>query len=231
LIDDALKRAQAAQASEQRPEPGTSPWTPAPLPDRGGARRRTALRSVAAAACLLALSAAAWLVFRGSAVTVPHSPAAKSRGLTSGAPASPADTTASAAGTSTPAPLEEVQVAPPPHGVSNLPEVLPPTAAAQPAAATSRPPAAPGPAAGPAPPDRPTGLTNGKSYRESVTLPGGARIELGGIVYSESNATAILNGKIVGPGAVIEGFLIQDIEENRVKLSNTAGLTIYIALK
>ena len=61
-------------------------------------------------------------------------------------------------------------------------------------------------------------------------MPGGARIELGGIVYSESNPTALVNGKIVGPGAVIEGFLIQRIEENRVEMSNSAGLTIYIAL-
>jgi hypothetical protein len=120
---------------------------------------------------------------------------------------------------------------PPELRPTHAPHVSAATPAANPATPVSPPrsPGAPAPAA--APPDRPAALVGGKTYFGSVTLPGGARIELGGIVYSESNATALVNGKIVGTGAYVEGFTLVHIEESRVELSNSAGLTIFLVLK
>ena len=210
LIDEALKRAQAAEAADQRPEPGTRPWTPAPLPDRGRIRRRKAIRATLALAFVALAGLGAFLLLRRSPertpalLPMPTAPPVK-EGLPSVALAK-----------------------------EGLPETRPTSAVRVPTApagaASIASPSAPAPAPPSTAPDRPTALVDGKTYVGSVTLPGGARIELGGIVYSESNPTALVNGKIVGTGAVIEGFLIQRIEENRVELSNPAGLTIYIAL-
>ena len=206
LIDEALKRAQAAEAGDKRPEAGTRPWTPAPLPDRGRIRRK-AIRGPLALAFVALAGLGALLLLRRSPERTPA--------------------------------LLPMPTAPPgkeglPSVATNKPETRPTSAVRVPTApagaATSASPSAPAPAPPSTAPDRPAALVNGKTYVGSVTLPGGARIELGGIVYSESNPTALVNGKIVGPGAVIEGFLIQRIDENRVEVSNSAGLTIYIAL-
>ena len=59
LIDDALKRAQAAQGNRP-PENGKRPWTPAPLPDRGRADRRRALRVAVAVLILVTAGAGGW---------------------------------------------------------------------------------------------------------------------------------------------------------------------------
>jgi hypothetical protein len=65
--------------------------------------------------------------------------------------------------------------------------------------------------------------------RGEVAVPGG-KIELGGIVYSENNPVALLNGHIVGVGAVVEGFTVVAIEENRVELKHEHR-TIILALR
>ncbi len=66
----------------------------------------------------------------------------------------------------------------------------------------------------PAAPERGRGVHVGE-----VAVPGG-HIELGGIVYSETNPVAVLNGHILGVGAVVDGFTVVSIEENRVELKN-----------
>jgi hypothetical protein len=71
---------------------------------------------------------------------------------------------------------------------------------------------------------------SGKTYTGSVTLPGGRRLELEGIVYSETNATAVINGHILSEGASVEGFTVARIEESRVTLSGN-GLTFYLAVR
>jgi len=71
---------------------------------------------------------------------------------------------------------------------------------------------------------------DGGTYIGAVIAPDGARVELGGIVYSETNASALLNGRILPVGAVVEGMTITSIEENRVELS-ADGMTIHIALR
>jgi hypothetical protein len=214
LIDEALKRAQAAEAGDKRPEAGTRPWTPAPLPDRGRIRRRKAIRAASLVVFVTLASLGAVMLLRRAPdkapVVLPAPTALPSLPPAEGLP--------SAANPTEPRP-------------THAPPVSVATPAANPATPVSPPrsPGAPAPAA--APPGRSVALVDGKIYVGSVTLPGGARIELGGIVYSESNATALVNGKIAGTGAYVEGFTLVRIEESRVELSNGAGLTIFLVLK
>jgi len=81
LIDDALKRAQAAGEGEAA-RPTNRPWTPAPLPDPAIARRRAAVRWLGiAAAALLVAGAGAWFVRREFGSPGPHPlPAGEGRG-------------------------------------------------------------------------------------------------------------------------------------------------------
>ena len=65
--------------------------------------------------------------------------------------------------------------------------------------------------------------------RGEIAVPGG-KIELGGIVYSETNPVAVLNGHVVGVGAYVEGFLVVAIDENRVELKNDQR-TIVLTLR
>jgi len=221
LIDDALKRAQEAHGRETDAA-RRRPWTPAPLPDRGRGRGRLAAGAAGAIAAL-ALAAAGALFLRRPAETKPATPA--SVRATVATPVPP-----------TPLPLEEVQVAPPPRGIGAAPAAKPATGQRQPPAAQAASPVAPaGPAAAPGPPaagpaERPGSLVSGRSYAGPVVLPGGGRLELEGIVYSETNATAVINGRIVGEGASVEGFTVARIEENRVMLSGN-GVTIYLTVR
>jgi len=73
-------------------------------------------------------------------------------------------------------------------------------------------------------------VTDGKTYAGSVALPGGAKIELGGIVWSETEPRALLNDRIAAVGAFVEGYSLTKIEENRVALEKD-GVTIYISVK
>ena len=219
LIDEALKRAQAVHEGETRPGSGARPWTPVPLPDRTEARRRTARRAAGVVALALAIVAAAWLL-RPATKGLPLHQRESERAVRP--PAVPA----------LPTPLEEAIVAPPSRGVSAQP-TRGPVAAARPAAPAEAGLAASSPA--PAPASAPPGrlapaLANGHTYVGSISLPGGAKIELGGIVYSESNATALVNGRIVGAGAYVEGFTVVKIEQARLELEGN-GLTIFLSLR
>jgi hypothetical protein len=71
---------------------------------------------------------------------------------------------------------------------------------------------------------------DGRTYVGALVAPSGARIELGGIVYSETNASALLNGRILPVGAVVEGMTISAIHEDRVELSGE-GLTVHLTLR
>ena len=213
LIDDALKRAQEAT----RPggaQPEARPWTPAPLPDAGLARRRRIVRSLAWS--LFAAAALAAGVFLVRAVRDAPSPATdRPRAAPVVTPPAPAPT------------LAETVV----------------TTPMAPAAATARPrptrlatsdgpvsSAESAPAGEPVAPAAPRTIADGRSYVGAVDLPGGGRIELGGIVWSEDEPRALLNDRIVGTGGYVEGFTVSKIEENRVVLEKDGG-TISISLK
>ena len=223
LIDEALKRAQAAQQNEPAPQTGSRPWTPPPMPDRSAANRRRFFQ-IGLFAALAILLVSGLLYWRQTG-----------RGL-------PAEASAKAGSTAVPAaiptPLEEVQVAPPSRGVP----LQRPIAVAAPApsakkaggepSAPASTPAAPAPApAADASPGRPAPApATHHTYAGTAVLPDGTRLELGGIVYSESNATAVLNGRIVGAGSYVEGFEVVRIDPTRVELTGK-GLTIFLTLK
>lgn len=222
LIDEALKRAQEAHDREAG-GPRQRPWTPAPMPDSGRARRRRLLIGAALAAAGILAAAGLFLLGR-SAATKPAPPAGERTALPTPVPP-------------TPAPLEEVRVAPPPRGIAAAPAPKPTAGPVQgPVLPAGAPAASRGPAAASAPPpspasaERPGGLASGRTYTGSVALPGGGRLELEGIVYSETNATAVINGRILGEGAGVEGFTVTRIEESRVTLSGN-GLTFYLAMR
>ena len=63
-----------------------------------------------------------------------------------------------------------------------------------------------------------------------MTLPGGAKIELGGIVWSETEPRALLNDRVAAVGAYVEGFTLSKIEQDRVVLEKD-GVTISLSVK
>ena len=223
LIDDALKRAQAAD-EKAAGKPAERPWIPTPMPDAGLARRRAVMRGLGIAVASLVVAAAAVLVFRrpsGSGSPVP---------ARSGSDDGPS--AAALAPLSLPTPLQEVVDVPTP--TTPVPAAAPsprprPTRAAVLAPASAEPPGAEAPA--PAPVPKPSGpIANGKTYAGSVTLPGGDRIELGGIVWSETEPRALLNDHVLGRDSYVEGYRVAKIEEDRVALEKD-GVTIYVTVK
>jgi hypothetical protein len=214
LIDDALKRAQAAGEGE-RSKPGDRPWIPTPMPDAGLARQRALVRwlSIALSA---AVALAAALIFMGRTARS-ESPRPAGEGRSDGRHIAVPIPTAT--------PITVVVATPPVVATR-----IRPTRAPRPAAeGESAEPASSDAPTTPAPPPQAT-VAGGKSYAGSVTLPGGARIELGGIVWSETEPRALLNDRILGIGGYVEGFNVTKIEENRVALEKD-GVTIYLSMK
>jgi hypothetical protein len=214
LIDEALKRAQEASRREGQPAETerSRPWTPAPLPDAGLARRRALARAglwtLAGLAAFILLAWGAQKVWNAASL-----PAA----------------------------------APAPRVAAALPTPVPTLPAAEPTAlpravASAAAPTLPRPTRVPIPqtedvapgvvevPPPPSALEDGRTYVGIVHLPDGAKIELGGIVWSEEEPRALLNERIVAPDGYVAGFTVSKIEENRVVLVRD-GMTIYLALK
>ena len=219
LIDDALKRAQAAGQGDAA-KPATRPWIPTPLPDPGIARRRAVVRwlGIAVAAVVVA-GAGAWFVRRefGSPSPLPL-PAGEGRGegRPSAAVAPQATATPDAVALATPIIVAQPRVPRPPRTAAPAP-------AEGEAEAVKPAPAAVAPRA-------PQAIADGRTYSGSVTLPGGAKIELGGIVWSETEPRALLNDRIASVGAYVEGYSLTKIEEDRVALEKD-GVTIYVSVK
>jgi len=127
-------------------------------------------------------------------------------------------------GTPTPAPRPP---RPPVGAVAAAPVPAMRSASAPPEIGWSPPPARPEREHAP-PPPRPSPERRDVA-RGEIAVPGG-KIELGGIVYSETNPVAVLNGHVVGVGAYVEGFLVVAIDENRVELKNDQR-TIVLTLR
>ncbi len=129
----------------------------------------------------------------------------------------------------------EITVAPPPKG-SGMPalritrlrshEIEPPLAAATSDRAAASP--SPSRSAG----DEPTreAPAAAKTYVREFTVPGGGKIELGGIVFSETNPVALINGKVASPGSTVEGFTVVQIQADRVELRGN-DRTIFLMVK
>jgi hypothetical protein len=212
LIDEALKRAQETSRREGE-KPAARPWTPAPLPDAGLARRRQAARAAWWTVTAIVAIAAGVVALRRP---IARAPERESGGERPGIAATPASATA------VPAPAAEATRPPAPvRSRPTRPAASAPPPGESQAAANSEEAA---PAAAP------RALADGRSYVGAVDLPDGGRIELGGIVWSEEDPRALLNDRIVATDAYVAGFTVSKIEENRVVLVRD-GMTIYLSLK
>jgi hypothetical protein len=263
LIDDALRRAQAAQA----PPPGAPGFrVPMPLPDPGRGRRRRMRRVATGAAAAVAVLAAGFLLLRrgggdgtpwpvpprerrdapavvaGSptATAAPSASPAMARGVSPTpapgrpagfrtAPAPAASPVPSRSGALQAAPSRTSSAAPRPPLSSPTPGrvllrqeppatpiILPPAEIANASASPRlRAAATPGARREPTP----------RTFAGVANLPSG-RLELGGIVYSETGATALINGRVVSVGSFVEGYTVVAIEPTRVELKDDAGTVV-----
>jgi hypothetical protein len=232
LIDDALKRAQAMdRVAEDRP----SAWTPTHLPDR---RPRTH-RAVGIAAGLLGTLLLALWAWK----SLPKSEASVRVAAVAAAPAAPSSRVADI-----PA-AETVEVSPPPRGISqprNSAGIAPdrplsdrqPAKAASPAAAQAERALQPKPAEEPraSPPGREASgaraedkLADGRNYTGELLLGDDQKITLDGIVYSDENPVALINGMVIAPGQAVDGMTVAKIEPDRVVLEGR-GVTVFLLL-
>ena len=223
LIDEALKR---AQATDKLAGPPPSAWTPTHLPDRRPRRHLT----IGWSAVLLLLGLIAWIAIRplkehGTAPTPPK-PTPVPAAVPSPAPRRAPE----------PRPLEApVEFANPDSAAAKR---APPPARASgsgpgTAAAGSAPPAE---SAHPASAKRIASdhasekLVDGRSYAGEILLADGARIVLDGIVYSDANPVALINGQVVRPGGLVGGMTVAKIEPDRVRLEG-GGVSVFLLLK
>ncbi|HSK77219.1 MAG TPA: hypothetical protein VLQ45_12255 [Thermoanaerobaculia bacterium] len=134
------------------------------------------------------------------------------------APPAPVPTPIPEVRTPEPAPPREVQPVPQPQLET---QPVPPVVA--PPAPPVQEPAAPPAAEAPAPREN-------RSYVGEVPVPGGGVLRLNGIAFSTQSPVAVLDGKVVGPGEVIQGFTVVEIRQNQVKLEGH-GETVFVSLK
>jgi hypothetical protein len=217
LIDEALKRAQAAGQQEQ-PRPEGRQWVPSPMPDAGLARRRRLLPVALVAAVVAAAVSAVFLFLPRPGLRAPA--------------------TATGPGQSGPQPVAAaIPVVQPTSAPTAMTEARPTPAPPRPRATRLGPSQEEAEVGGetvvPPPPQgiaQSAGVSSGKTYAGSVSLPGGAKIELGGIAWSQTEPRALLNDRIAAVGAYVEGFTVTKIEQDRVALEKD-GVTIFISVK
>ena len=53
---------------------------------------------------------------------------------------------------------------------------------------------------------------------KEVRIPGAGTVSLSGIAWSDTNPVAVISGKVVGPGDVVQGFVVRRIEPESVFL-------------
>lgn len=129
-------------------------------------------------------------------------------------------------------PVLEVRPTAPAEPPAARPAPTPPPSAA---AEENRAPAAAAPSApAPAKPDRPSlpasagNLVDGQTYVGEVPVPGGGTVRLNGIVFSQEQPVAMLDGRVMAPGEIIQGFTVAAIEAGRVKLQGY-GTTVFVS--
>jgi hypothetical protein len=196
------------------------------MPDAGLARRRRLLRWLVIGVAAAVVAAAVLFVVRPRP-RLESEPAPTGEAAADPKPALAPETASPAAVVPVPVPATATASGPPgaPTGIprsSTEASARKPEKAVEPErAAEVRPPPSP-------PRSRP--IADGESFAGAVALPDGERIELGGIVYSETDPRALLNDRILGVGAYVNGFTVGAIAPDRVALEKD-GLTIYLVLK
>ena len=116
-----------------------------------------------------------------------------------------------------PVPVDEARLAPPPV----------PTPAPSPVPTVAAPIRAPAP---PAPAASNGGPEDGKAYVNEVPLPGGGAVKLNGIAFSPDHPIAVLDGRVVAPGEVVQGFTVLEIQADHVTLHGH-GAKVSVSLK
>jgi hypothetical protein len=138
-------------------------------------------------------------------------------------------------------PAAEPQLSPPPETPRPAPIIIQPAA---PPAETPREvvqPAAPAPVETPAAlpepapvetpaPAAPAQPAEPKSYVGEVPVPGGGVLRLNGIAYSAASPVAVIDGRVVSRGEIVQGFTVVDIQVNRVRLEGH-DTTVFVSLK
>jgi hypothetical protein len=116
-----------------------------------------------------------------------------------------------------PAPPQEIQPAPQPQPRPETPPAPPVVVTPSPPPVQETAPPAPAP-------------QESRSYVGEVPVPGGGVLRLNGIAFSTQSPVAVLDGKVVGPGEVVQGFTVVEIRQNQVKLEGH-GETVFVSLK
>ncbi len=75
----------------------------------------------------------------------------------------------------------------------------------------------------------PPGLVEGRVYIQSVDVPGVPKLNLAGILWSEKNPVAMINGISAAPGDDLNDVIVVGIEPKRVKL-RAQGKEFYLRL-
>jgi hypothetical protein len=216
LIDDALKRAQ--EAAEKAGPPRDRPWVPAPLPDPAIARRRRLIRLLAitaAAAVVVAIGVWAVRAILRSPVPRPAETPPENRAPVAAVVPTPEPTLVPVA---VPPSVSTARPAPRPSRQTPIVDTEGLNAGVE-----TKVPALPGS-------ERGNAERGSRTHAGSVTLPGGAKIELGGIVWSETEPRALINDRIVGVGGYVEGYTLAKIEEDRITLEKD-GATLVLTVK
>lgn len=249
LVSEALKKAEREAAARDarakgQPAPFEAPLQPYRSRRSGGAR--TPIFAALGAAALLVALALLWWSGGREAPVKGAAPAASATAATAAANVPPVAESAAAQPRSgdpaLPSPsLPPTLPAAPPPATPSVSEPATTILATSPLPKTrlEAPPSPPGasePAKPKAPaprvPSAPTAVTTfgPGDYLLRVDFPDGSKLELGGIVYSETSPFAYLNGRLVGVGEFVEGRRIDRIERDRVILSGDGG-TLSLRLK
>ena len=244
LIDEALKRArEQAERESAAQRSAASRWVPAyPLARR---RSRGLVWAGLAAACLLLGVGAGLLASRFSGgeeraggIELPDGTVEEGGegGLPTAAGAVLMEDTTGTTDLSTDLPgfpFVEPLTEPPEEGD------LEPRLVPVPVPEKVPPPAPPGlepvppPKAEPEPvePPAPSGAAadGAETHVRRAPVPGGGWIQLGGIAFSADQPVALLNGRVVSVGEVVEGFTVISIAPRRVELRGH-GTTLVLTL-
>lgn len=256
LISDALKKARQDVARQD----ALRQRTPYAVGTADSADRRASFLPLLAglgAGCVIAglLLAAAWSAGWGpfgtpakEAVKVAEAAPPVTRAAEPSAalptvipePASPAQPQAAPPASSPAAPVQQdrpqpvIEVrptapeAPPAHPTPAMPAPVheePPLPVAVPST-----PAPPAPAPSPPTAQAAGDLVDGQTYAGEVPVPGGGTVKLNGIVYSQNQPVAVLDGRVMAPGENIQGFTVVAIEAGRVKLQGF-GAIVFVSPK
>lgn len=83
----------------------------------------------------------------------------------------------------------------------------------------------------PAPPQRGAGGTRASSPAGGGPASASGKLELGGIVFSEGNPVALINGRVVSAGSYVDGYEVVRVEATSVELRAEDGKKVVLKLK